>query len=194
MPPRAEYETRRADRQGVAAALSVRHTYIAHARLATFLTIFPVGWLVFGPQLLSPWWLLAPVAGFIALAFWHDSVRRTWQRAADAVAFYDRGLARLDDRWAGTGTQGQQFANPDHLYAADLDLYGPGSLFERLCTARTGMGEVTLADWLLAPATPAVVRARQEPVAALRPQLDWLETLAGLGRDVRYTGQPQGPP
>src|SRR5437763_1832717 len=91
MPPRAEYETRRADRQGVAAALSVRHTYIAHARLATFLTIVPVGWLVFGPQLLSPWWLLAPVAALRAQLDWRETLAGLGSDVRDTVQ--PQGLA-----------------------------------------------------------------------------------------------------
>ncbi len=45
----------------------------------------------------------------------------------------------------GTGVAGLDFLNLDHPYAADLDLFGQGSLFERLCTARTKAGEAMLA-------------------------------------------------
>src|SRR5262249_47574053 len=84
----------------------------------------------------------------------------------------------------GRGNPGARFLDPTHPCAADLDLFGPGSLFELLCTARTRTGEDTLASWLLAPATPAEVRARQDAVAELRPQLDLREDLALLGSDV----------
>src|SRR5262249_7769442 len=59
------------------------------------------------------------------------------------------------------------------------------SLFERLCTARTRSGEETLASWLLAPATPEVIRERHEAVAELRRRLDLREDLELLGTDVR---------
>ena len=46
------------------------------------------------------------------------------------------------------GRQGLEYLDLEHPYAADLDLFGEGSLFERLCTARTRAGEETLASWL----------------------------------------------
>ena len=49
------------------------------------------------------------------------------------------------------------------------------------------MGEDTLAAWLLAPADPASVRARQEAVQALTPDLDLREDLAILGEEVAAT-------
>src|SRR5262249_2902647 len=64
------------------------------------------------------------------------------------------------------------------------DLFGRGSLFERLCDARTRIGRDTLARWLAAPAAPDEVRARQEAVRELSQRLAWREQLALLGADV----------
>ncbi|HET9599365.1 MAG TPA: DNA mismatch repair protein MutS, partial [Anaeromyxobacteraceae bacterium] len=96
-----------------------------------------------------------------------------------------RGLARVDGRWIGAGETGERFLSDDHPYAADLDLFGRGSLFELLCTARTLPGADLLARWLLAPAAAAEVRARQSAVRELAPRLDLREDLAVLGEDVR---------
>ena len=40
---------------------------------------------------------------------------------------------------------GERFDVPHHIYASDLDLFGPDSLYELLCAARTQMGEDTCA-------------------------------------------------
>ena len=101
------------------------------------------------------------------------------------IGFYNRGLARLDDAWAGTGDRGDEFADPKHLYAADLDVFGDGSLFQRLCAARTRRGMATLAGWLLSPALPDAIRERQAAVDELTPNLDLREDLAVLGDDTR---------
>ena len=61
---------------------------------------------------------------------------------------------------------------PHHIYASDLDLFGPDSLYELLCAARTQMGEDTLAQWLLAPADIDTIRARHAAIADLRTRLD----------------------
>ena len=51
--------------------------------------------------------------------------------------------------------------------------------------ARTHTGQETLANWLLAPAPPPTVRARQTSVADLRNRLDLRQDLAALAEDVR---------
>jgi len=99
------------------------------------------------------------------------------------VAFYRNGLARIQDRWAGNGRSGERFDVPHHVYAADLDLFGKGSLFELLSTARTRMGEDALAHWLLSPSRIEDIRQRHGAVSELRNQLDFREELAVLGED-----------
>ena len=73
----------------------------------------------------------------------------------------------------------------DHLYAADLDCVGTGSVFELLCTARTGEGERIFAEWLLSPAPAEEIRARQQAVEELRSHVELRESLALAGEDVR---------
>ena len=84
----------------------------------------------------------------------------------------------------GTGEGGAGFLDAAHPYSRDLDLFGEGSLFELLCTARTRVGQETLAKWLLAPVPPDVVRARQAAVVDLRNRLDLRENLAVLAEEA----------
>ncbi|HYS24667.1 MAG TPA: hypothetical protein VEP46_03665, partial [Vicinamibacterales bacterium] len=102
------------------------------------------------------------------------------------------GLARIEDRWAGGGEPGERFRNPEHLYANDLDLFGPASLFELLSIARTRAGEDTLAAWLLAPADPEEIRARQQATEDLTSRLDLREALSLAGTDVRAAVHTEG--
>jgi len=134
---------------------------------------------------LVPWWLVLPAAAFAVLVVRHDRVIRRRALVARSIAFYDRGLARLEDRWAGTGEQSDRFADDRHLYANDLDLFGRGSLFELLSLARTRAGEETLAGWLMHAAAPGEIVGRQEAVTELTPALDLRERLALAGADVR---------
>jgi hypothetical protein len=132
---------------------------------------------------LSPLWLLAPVATFICAVAYHGILRRRHSRASRAAEFYRRGLARVEDRWAGMGNQGERFGDLHHVYAADLDLFGEGSLFELLCATRTRMGEETLARWLLAPAPTAEILQRQSCVLDLRDRQDLRERIGTLGNE-----------
>jgi MutS domain V len=135
--------------------------------------------------------LVVPVAVFLVLAVLHDNLIRKVRLRGRAIAFYERGLARLEDRWAGSGESGERFLDPLHAYARDLDLFGAGSLFELLCTARTRAGEETLAAWLLAAAPVEEVIARQEAVRDLKDRVGFREQLFCLGETVRLGVQPE---
>lgn len=183
--PRVEI-ARRLERHGAAIArLDRRDAAAAGARLAVFAAALALAWLALVSRTIAPAWLLAPLGAFVALAVLHDRVFSARDRARRAVAFHERALARLEGRFAGTGTPGDEHASPDHPYAMDLDLFGRGSLFELLCAARTRPGEERLAAWLLAPAPSAELGARQRAVAALAPGIDLREDLAVLGEGVR---------
>jgi hypothetical protein len=140
----------------------------------------------FSRDLFSGWWLLAFVAAFYWAGAQLERAINARARLGRAVQFYERALARLNGRWAGTGGEtGARFLHEEHLYAQDLDLFGEASLFELLSSARTRIGEETLAAWLKAPAEPATVRARHGAVAELAPRTDLREDLAVLGESLR---------
>jgi hypothetical protein len=183
--PAAEYTRRLTVRQTLAGRLARLEQRISIARLVVFVCGGLVAFFALDRHAISAWWIAAPVALFAGLVLVHDRVITRRRRADRSVTFYERGLARLGDRWAGTGESGERFADASHPYAADLDLFGRGSLFELLCTARTRAGEDTLAAWLRTPAAPDVIRARQAAITELQPRLDLREELALLGVDVR---------
>ena len=158
-----------------------RSTRCGDGRLAAFVAIVGLGAAAYFGGI-SPWWMAGPAVVFVALIAFQDRLRRRRRKAESAAGFCEEGLARLDDRWAGKGRFGAKFLDPEHPSAADLDLFGPGSVFEWLCSARTGAGEATLAGWLLKPADPDEIRSRQEAVAELRPRLDDREALRATGR------------
>ena len=82
------------------------------------------------------------------------------------------------DQWIGRGDGGERYRPEQHLYADDLDVFGRGSLFELVGTARTRPGQDILAAWLLDPAPPADVLSRQAAVQELLPRLNLREALA----------------
>ena len=182
--PADEYVARLELRRASHAALSGRDRRYSHARLATF-GLFVVLLTLRWAGLASFWWLVVPTVAFAVLVQRHDRVIRARDAAARAIAFYERGLGRIEDRWPGAGEAGDRFLDDRHPYANDLDLFGRGSLFELLSIARTRTGEETLATWLKAPAAPADIDERQQGVAELTPALDLREALSLAGTDVR---------
>lgn len=179
-----------AERQARVAELDRTHVRIGNLRLLVFVVAAAMAWLAFARHLFSPWWLMLPLSGFVFLAAHHSRVLRRRTLAERAVKVYEHGLARIADKWIDLGRTGEEFADPHHIYAADLDLFGRGSLFQLLSLARTRMGEDTLASWLLGPASADVVRARQAAVIELRDKLDLREDLAVLGEDAGVGVRP----
>jgi hypothetical protein len=189
--PQVEYARRLDDRRAEIARLARIDEWISRGRLAAFVSGVGLWWFGVRPELLSEVWLVAPLLVFVGLLLAHERVRRASRLALRSVNFYEWGLARLEDRWAGLGESGARFLDPAHLYAQDLDVFGRGSLFELLCTARTQGGEQTLANWLRAPAAPSEIRDRQAAVEELRHELDLREDLALRGETVRASVHPE---
>jgi hypothetical protein len=181
--PRTEYLRRIDERRAKSTQQFERFRKIGFIRLAALAVGLGLLWFVVFAGL-SAWWLVFPVVVFMALGRVQARITEGRLRCERAARLYEQGLARLDDRWIGTGATGERFDDPAHPYAGDLDLFGQGSLFELLSTARTHVGEETLAQWLLTPAAIDVARARQEAVTELRPKLDLREDLALLGEGV----------
>jgi len=181
---RALYAERLAARRGAAERAGSRARWISNARLVGFGLAVALCWPVFVTDALSAGWLLPAALGFVGLVLWHESARREHARAERGAEFYARGLARLDLSDAPWGNTGERHLDPAHPYALHLDLFGRRSLFELLSQAQTTRGEERLAAWLLAPAAPDEVRARQAAVAELAPRLALREDLFALGREL----------
>src|SRR5262249_42132842 len=137
-------------------------------------------WLAAGSRVISGWWVLLPVLVFVVLVARHEHVRALGRRMQRAVAFYERGLARIEDRWMQESETDRIYTAFDdsHPYATDLDIFGKESLFQLLSQARTRSGEQTLANWLMAAASPVEIARRQQAVDELRNNLDLREDLA----------------
>lgn len=188
--PRQEYTTRLSARRDAAAREEQRHRNLGYIRLAIFAAALVTAFLAFDQGLLSGWWLLCPAVAVIWLGDRLRNVEDARTHARRCVAFYQRAIERIEGRWTGTGETGLQFLDEHHLYAQDLDIFGDGSLFQLLSGARTSIGEQTLAAWLLEPAAPETIGARQAAVAELAAKLDLREDIAVLSEDIRKGDDP----
>ena len=189
--PHAEYTKRLAKYEAIAASKNRLHIRIGNIKLAAVAAGLLVAWLAFHEQLLSGRWLFAPVAIYLILAVVHEKILRSRTRAETAASYYRKGIGRMEDRWSGGGQTGERFRDENHVYSADLDIFGSGSLFELLSTARLPMGENKLASWLLAPSPEPEILERQTLVAELRPKLDLHEDLALTGEELRARLNPE---
>ena len=182
---RAEYERRLGEHQAEYAACERRHITLGNAKLAVVAAGLVMLWFVVARHAVAAAWLSAPVAAYGALAVAHELTLRRRRAAQTAVELYKRGIARIDDQWAGTGATGEEFREAEHVYADDLDLFGRGCLFQLLSTARLPMGEARLAEWLKRGSPQEEVLERQKVVAELSGKLDLHRDLATTGESLR---------
>ncbi len=189
--PAAEYAARLESLRASRRELDRRHRTLGWVSLALAALIVLAVAGALGWRWISAWWVLVPGVGIVISETLHGRVMRRRKHRDRSVAYYDRALARIENRWMGGGETGAQFLDSAHPYARDLDLFGKGSLFELLSTARTRAGEEALARWLLAAAPVEEIGRRHAAVNDLRLRLGLREDLAVHGEDVRSQVRPE---
>ncbi len=171
----AELRAREARSLGRSAALS-------RARVVLFLGLVVTLWLASraaGATRAALGALAAiEVVGFAALVIRHGRIKREAQLLDELARLNEAGPARAERRWGELPTDRIAPAPPDHPYAVDLDLTGPGSLARLLPPLSPALGQPMLRDWLLRPASPEEVRVRQEAVRELVEMRDLRDLLA----------------
>lgn len=183
--PLNEYESRLAARTAEGDRLRAQDRAISNMRLAVFAIFVAAAWIAWINRSAAGWIPFAPLAVFVVLVVIHQRLRESIASNARLVALYAWGVARMTDAWAGKGNSGARFSIAAHPYADDLDLFGPASLFERICETRTPGGEARLASWLMTPAAADEARARQLAVAELADDLDLREEVALAGDELQ---------
>jgi len=129
---------------------------------------------------------LSPLAALIPAWFLLRRMKKIGKRSRELrllCSFYERGLERHNHQWMNQPETGEEYADANHLYSSDLDLFGRGSLFQLLCIARTGVGRDSLARWMKEIASTDEAKARSEAVQELRDLTDLRESIASVGAD-----------
>jgi hypothetical protein len=122
----------------------------------------------------------AAALSFVGLVVWHSRIIAEEDNALRHSRVNLDAEARTTNVWKTLASDGSRFASDAHPYSADLDLFGPGSLYQRLSVAHTRFGEEALARFLSEPASSDAIRRRQEACRALAPCLDDRQRLEAL--------------
>jgi len=189
--PKVEYEKRLEKYLQTIVGKDRVHLQVGYWKLGAIAAGLGLVWIVFGRHLLALYWLIAPLAVYALLGILHGRVLRAKARAETAADSYRKGIARIEDRWAGSGQAGERFRDANHVYAEDLDLFGRGCLFELLSTARLPMGESKLAKWLSEGSEVSAILERQKLIEELREKLDLREDLTVTGEALRARLNPE---
>ncbi|MDA3963852.1 MAG: hypothetical protein PF961_23935 [Planctomycetota bacterium] len=117
------------------------------------------------------------LAAFLLLALWHLQVDDHLRRARLLERYHRRGSERLQGQWDHGQDDGTTWVSAKHAFAADLDVVGPGGLFQLLNTAGSRPGRSQLAAWLL-DNVARVDAQRQGQVQQLAEAHAWRASLA----------------
>ena len=136
--PLTTYQRLLDERRGEETALVRRADRVSTARLATFAVGAVLAWGTVLGGWMSSWWLSLPVGVFLWLVVLHDQVLTARDRVARAVAWYEHGIARLEDRWPGLGARGDRFADAEQPLRP-----GPGPVWGGLTLSAAEYGADT---------------------------------------------------
>lgn len=134
---------------------------------------------------------LALLAAFAGLVMFHGKVLEALDLAERWVDVNRDAVHRVQHDWPSVLDNGEGVAPKDHLYAGDLDLFGRGSLFQRLSVARTRFGRERLAEVLASAASAEEVARRQAAVRALVSELELRQRFEAHALGVTGTQRPR---
>ncbi len=179
----SQYTKLRARLQAQHASLQASQKRLLFAIVATIVLILALTGATLHSKL-PAWPMALSFVAFIALTVMLLYLQGRMERLKRLLTFYDTCLARVDGTKPFSDRDGTEPAAAflvNHLYAHDLDITGPRSLFALLCTVRTSIGERGLARFLLAPTTQPEAVARQNAVRELLPRTELREHITLLG-------------
>ena len=130
------------------------------------------------PEYVSWWWTTIPAALFTALLPFHQTCLKRLQHAQAVGSFHAGRLRRLNREFGADVSDGAEFASDLHPWTQDLDVFGPGSLFQLLNECRTQPGRRKLAEWLQSVCDGDTIRLRQSRAQGLKNELGLRESLA----------------
>ncbi|MDE6348554.1 MAG: hypothetical protein K2L60_07870 [Bacteroides sp.] len=124
---------------------------------------------------------LVTLLPFLLLIKYHNRLFHRKEYLEKEIEINEQELAALDYDTSAFDDD-KAYTDPTHLYAYDLDVFGPHSLFQYINRTCTQPGTHRLAAWLGKPLErkEEIVR-RQEAVAQLAPELQFRQRFRILG-------------
>lgn len=166
--------------------LARRSNRLSWARIATFilaLALFVRAELITEGRLAFIGGGIALLAIFVVLVIRHERVKKALRHSEALARLNEEGPLRIARDWDRLPGADVGPIDARHPYAIDLDVFGRASLFQLTgSVVGTAPGRATLATWLLTPAPPDEVRARQAAVRELAPMTDLRDEVAVRGR------------
>lgn len=192
--PKEQYEKRKLYYGQRFEKLTRRTNRLSNVRLITFLAGCGLAAFFYyiGRSSLSVGMAALTFILFVALVFWHQSLKTSRNYFKVLYENYDQALSRLDGDWHNFPDTGRDFIDPAHSYSEDLDIFGVGSLFQWITTAKTFRGREALKKVLTQlPGEIGIINKRQEAIRELARNLAWRQRFLA---EARMTERPLNSP
>jgi len=122
--------------------------------------------------------LLVGTAIFIYLVIVHKKLKNKHKYITNLEEIYTSSIMRLEGGWIEFQDGGLEFKDEEHSYSYDLDIFGQGSLFQWINTAKTHMGRSRLANiFEYANDNKEIINKRQQSINELSKKLWWRQRL-----------------
>lgn len=185
--PELSYRQRISDLNIKLNTLLKRKQLLGWARFGILAMVVLLIWLVSSYGI-----FVSAVIFFIGLAIFLFAVRKDLANK-EAISHHERLIAineqellYLQHKYTHQ-KDGSEFYKDAHPYAGDLDIFGRASLYQYINRTHSQQGNQLLADWLLAPATPAIILSRQKAAQELLQQTNWRQELQAHGSSSTIT-------
>lgn len=175
---KAEFYTIRAKNYQVQIDLfKKRENHFVLARVASVLLGLVAGWIVI-------WYASLP---FLILFFWlikrHDALARD-RAFVEELQLINAREAEIIQTHKSPYNPGAVYLQPNHAYAADLDVFVPHGVFSFLNRCSTVGGEAKLAGWLNNKLPAPQILTNQNCIKELTSEVDWRQQLQAAGANL----------
>jgi len=130
------------------------------------------------------WLLILPLVVFVLLVNRQSLYKEQKQRASflEQLNLKEGECIRFE---SADFSDGSRFADPHHSYGHDLDLFGPGSVFQYINRCGTQLGEERMAhDIKTLPYSRDELLLRQEAVSELGAMVEFRQQVWAVGRQI----------
>lgn len=133
--------------------------------------------------------LVVAIGIFLSTVVKHLAIKANRDKARLLASLNQDEINRLESVFTRSET-GLDFANNQHFYTADLDIFGKHAIYQLLNRTHTYVGAKELALWLQETATINTILQRQEAIETLKAKIDWRQNFEASAMLIEEVAEP----
>ncbi len=154
---------------------------ISVLRLIVFVSIILIGYILRDNIFLLPT-ITIGISVFIILILKHLKIKNKKKILKELININSLELEVLNKNYSNL-KKGDEFINANHHYSYDIDLFGEGSLFERINRTGTKKGELALAKVLNSNSIKSI-KSKQEALNELANKPNWRQLFTAIAKST----------